>query len=661
MNFQIKKLILWPKKTDLVYKEIEFELGAINIITGASRTGKSAIIPIIDYCLASRSCYIPVKTIRNACSWFGIVIQIGNSQLLLARREPGIQKCTDDMYFAEGVIVQTPKFPIKNTTSDNVRKRLDELGALSFLDIESDTSNNYYGRPSFRDLMAFCFQPQNIVANADTLFYKANTTEHRTKLINIFPYILGAVTPDILAKRQEINNLEKELKRKERDLSKLKDVAEKWKIELNGWLAAAQEFGLLLITDNLDSLSFEEQIEILSSLANKKASDSNILHRNIEESSQEIVLLRKEESEISHKLSSLKNRYTEMTQLMESVDNYRESLTIQVERLNVSKWLKSLVEDDYECPLCGKSDNYPREQLDKFYTSLQKLEEESGYTNRIPAAFEREYESVKTEISKITEQLVAIQKRINIQNNIKNSSKEEKYTIENISRFLGQVQYVGETFKSLGTDSQLLADITRISDRIKNLKSQVNEYAIAQKIKTALRTIEAYTIKLLPFLDSERPNDPIRLDYENLTVVVSGENGRDDYLWEIGSGSNWLAYHISVTLGFHLFFNKQVHSSVPNFIVYDQPSQVYFPQKLAVKDEEKDLDPKLEKDEDQIAVKKIFTAMSEALKASNNGNGFQVIVLEHADRSIWGEIYGVHEVCEWRGKNKKLIPEEWIE
>lgn len=58
--------------------------------------------------------------------------------------------------------------------------------------------------------MAFCFQPQNIVANANTLFYKADTTDHRTKLINIFPYILGAVTPEILAKRQEINNLSKE-------------------------------------------------------------------------------------------------------------------------------------------------------------------------------------------------------------------------------------------------------------------------------------------------------------------------------------------------------------------------------------------------------------------------------------------------------------------
>lgn len=163
----------------------------------------------------------------------------------------------------------------------------------------------------------------------------------------------------------------------------------------------------------------------------------------------------------------------------------------------------------------------------------------------------------------------------------------------------------------------------------------------------------------MPLLDSERPNDPIKMDYKNLTVVISGDDGRDDYLWEIGSGSNWLSYHISVTLAFKLFFNGQSQSPVPSFIVYDQPSQVYFPQKLAAKENEKELDPKLENDEDKIAVKKIFNTMSEAIKRSNHG--FQIIVLEHADESIWGDIDEIYKVCEWRGKNKKLIPEEWIQ
>jgi len=112
------------QKSGLTYKAYEFELGKINIITGASRTGKSAIIPIIDYCLASGTCYIPVKTIRNACSWFGIIIQTDTLQILLARREPGLQKSTDDMYLAEGIAIEIPDEPVKNISAVAVKNIL---------------------------------------------------------------------------------------------------------------------------------------------------------------------------------------------------------------------------------------------------------------------------------------------------------------------------------------------------------------------------------------------------------------------------------------------------------------------------------------------------------------------------------------------------------
>ena len=56
MFFQIRQLILWPKPKDVEpkFKSVLFELGKVNVITGESRTGKSAIIPIIDYCLGAR-------------------------------------------------------------------------------------------------------------------------------------------------------------------------------------------------------------------------------------------------------------------------------------------------------------------------------------------------------------------------------------------------------------------------------------------------------------------------------------------------------------------------------------------------------------------------------------------------------------------------------
>lgn len=196
MQFQIEKLILWPKNQKYSHKDIELNTNSVNVITGDSRTGKSAIIPIIDYCLASGECYIPTQTIRNACSWFGVVIKLEKNIVLLARREPGVQKSTSDMMFIQGEEIEIPEIPEKNTNCQAVKRFLDEYARLSFL----ETEDTYYGsRPAFRDLMSFCFQPQNVVANANILFYKTDKTKHRNKLINIFPYVLGAITPEVLS------------------------------------------------------------------------------------------------------------------------------------------------------------------------------------------------------------------------------------------------------------------------------------------------------------------------------------------------------------------------------------------------------------------------------------------------------------------------------
>ena len=53
-------------------------------------------------------------------------------------------------------------------------------------------------------LMSLLLSTPNVVANANILFYKTDKTEHRNKLINIFPYVLGAITPEALSARQEL-------------------------------------------------------------------------------------------------------------------------------------------------------------------------------------------------------------------------------------------------------------------------------------------------------------------------------------------------------------------------------------------------------------------------------------------------------------------------
>ena len=158
-------------------------------------------------------------------------------------------------------------------------------------------------------------------------------------------------------------------------------------------------------------------------------------------------------------------------------------------------------------------------------------------------------------------------------------------------------------------------------------------------------------------LDAEWPEASIRLVISDLTVkVVRGT--RDDYLWEIGSGANWLAYHIALSLALQRFFLSLPHHPVPAFLVYDQPSQVYFPRRLAAEQsDDEDADPEW-RDEDVIAVQKVFKAT--AAEVLKHAGRLQIVILDHADHEVWGKIEGIQLVEEWRGANHKLVPEEWI-
>jgi hypothetical protein len=180
----------------------------------------------------------------------------------------------------------------------------------------------------------------------------------------------------------------------------------------------------------------------------------------------------------------------------------------------------------------------------------------------------------------------------------------------------------------------------------------VSDAEIRRKLRNALDRVEAHASRCIPKLDAEWPEAPIKLNVDELTVKVIRGN-RDDYLWEIGSGANWLAYHVSITLALQHFFLTEPHHPVPAMLVFDQPSQVYFPKRVARPDETEESQLR---DQDVLAVRKVFSLLGEEVR--NAKGRLQVIVLDHADEDVWGNLPDVQLTEEWRGQ--ALVPFEWI-
>lgn len=655
MKFIVSEIILWPRNSGLAPRRVKLCHDKVNVISGASKTGKSAIIPIIDYCLASERCAIPVETIRDACSWFGVLVETVEGQKLFARREPGGQKSTGDMFIAEGDKVTVPELaPEKNTTADSVKTRLDQLSGLSKLDFDyEDTGSGFKGRPSFRDLMAFTFQPQNIVANPDVMFFKADTYEHREKLKTIFPYVLKAISGETLAAQHELESVRRQLARKQRELTNLRQVSEQWNAELRAWALQAREYGLVesSIPENADRNSLVLILQKASEFKKESLPSAD----GINEAVKELVELEEEETNADSLLRNLRRRLAEMSKLTENANLFKDALVVQRDRLSVSKWLHSLEDTSHRCPVC-ENQLQPGHKVDQLLEALERVESNVQRAGSAPASFDREMLRVKEDIGLCIERLKGIRLRKREVEGRSQEAEDSRFRQSEVSRFMGRLDRGLEMQNVLSKDGPLAEEVAALQEREKHLEKLISKESVAARRKRALDKIAVFAGRLLPNLDTERPNDPIELSITDLTIKVNGE-ARTDYLWEIGSGANWLSYHIAVSLALQQFFLQSDPSPVPSFVVYDQPSQVYFPRRLAgTRKREQDEEPVLV-DEDVTAVRKVFETLASAVKQSSGS--LQILVLDHAGPDIWTGVDGVHIVEEWRN-GKKLVPLEWL-
>lgn len=656
MFFQIRSILLWPRNPAFKPRRLRFDLGKVNVISGASRTGKSAVIPIIDYCLGASTCSIPVNTIRKHCEWFGVIVATAQGDKLLARREPGAQRSTDDMFLMEAeTIVDIPPRIIKNTNAEAVKRLLDELAALSTLDFSGgDEPIGFEGRPSFRDLAAFTFQPQNIVANPDILFFKTNSYEHREKLRKIFPYVLGAVTPSLMAKQFELQRTRTELRRKERELKEAQEISARWLADLTAKFSEAQELGLTPKPEQLPTR--EQMLDVLEEVVSRTDLTISVSTATISEALKELSELEREEREVSRELTTLRHRLEEMNRMHAGGDQYDAAMGLQRGRLQLSTWLAGHAHGEADCPMCGSHTASARSKLELLSVRLQEIEAEAGINKEVPAAFDRELQRVTTEVGVTTERLRAVQLRKRALSGRSKEASERQFVAKKAERFVGNLEAALDLHRRLGSDSGLVDEVEKLRETAQRLDSELREQDVESRKRRALNVVNSYAGRLLPLLDVENPDHPISLEINDLTIKVRGID-RDDYLSEIGSGSNWLSYHLAILLALHQFYLSQPNSPVPGFLVLDQPSQVYFPKNVLKNSDEEAQELQL-RDEDIDAVHKAFEVLNQVVLQAEGK--LQVIVLDHASRDLWGDIPGIVGLKEWRN-GIKLVPMKWIQ
>ena len=658
MKFHLLKLIIWPVSDQFPPKIVSFEPGKVNVITGASRTGKSAIIPIIDYCLASSDCFIPIDTIRDYTSWYGIVFQTEQEQILVARKVPNGNSVSNEFYLLRAPIISIPNV-IKeaNEKTDSVKHILNDLSSVPYLSLDGEEDKKgYNARLGFRDLMALVFQTQDVVANQNILFYKTHAHEHRERLRNWFPYILGAETIEILVARQRLQEIEKRLNQLRKEFDRTKAISSSWMANMNGHLKVAKEYGLLegeISTEANHEDLLNAAKDLIRDIPDHSLSDS----KNIKQSNSELVLLEKEEEEISIKIGISKKRLNELNRLKSGLVDYGNSIKKRVDRLHISQWMEDIAEKGQACAVCGSSEHPDsNNELKKIASVFKKYEEESKSTKNIPTSFSREEERLTSELDILIEKKKSFQNRFDLLLAMDKAAQEEFQQRKNMFLFLGHLKASMETFESLLDGGEIDKEIEKLEKEYSDILKKVDKNGVELRTDAAINRISQGILTHLKTLDVEIKYREVAPKFviKDLNISVLSNDDNWHFLAEIGSASNWVSFHIALMCAFQEHFLAQENSCVPSFVIFDQPSQVYFP-KLKRQEliEETDVEYL---DEDEEAVKNIFKTIANSVNKKNGA--WQSIILDHAAKDIYGDIEGVHEAAEWRN-GEKLIPEEW--
>lgn len=177
MTMQILDIVVFSHHGQ--QRVLSLKTGAVNIITGASKTGKSALVHIVDYCFGAGECRVPEGPIRRSVSWFGLRLQLDSGQTFIARRCPDARSVSSEDCFVEiGDRVEVPNVSVLRQTTNTKG-----LGALliGWSGIHDNIHEPVSGRPGQRcrpmfDTRSHCASSPRTRSFAASSFFMARQT-----------------------------------------------------------------------------------------------------------------------------------------------------------------------------------------------------------------------------------------------------------------------------------------------------------------------------------------------------------------------------------------------------------------------------------------------------------------------------------------------------
>ena len=621
---QIRELVLYGYNGKV--RHLPFALGRVNIITGRSKSGKSVVGDIIDYCLGGDSCNIADGVVRDNVAWYGLLLQFERERVFVARKNPDKgQQTTGVCYIEVGEKIEAPEKCnfLSNTNVSGIEESLTRrIGISENLNTPPEGQSRLPLAANIRHALYYCFQGQDEIAAKNFLFHRQSDDFITQAIKDTIPYFLGAISEEALALENERSILKRKLTLEKRKLEENRYLMGGGSERAIALIGEARQAGLIAASTQIDYQNYQEMYSVLQTAMSWSPSmiGSNSGMDRLTFLQSKLQEIRDEFDEIGISLDNARKFVGETT-------GYSGEAQHQKMRLESIGLFEQLNFNPGKCPFCSGALEQPLPSVEMIKTSIINLDKSIANVTREQPKLRAFISDLEQEREKKQEEIKALEAEIDGLY----QQEDERARLRDINARRGKV--VGRI--SLWIES--------VENDTESEKQEQIVKGIEERIKEIDDILDRDMTEWAKVLQLEHCDNPYRLDLNKVTVVVDKPE-RPVPLKQLGSGSNWVGVHLISYFALQQFFIN-ANRPVPRFLFLDQPSQVYFPSEL---------------DEKQIDWNEVNKMYQFIIDRTNELNGkLQVIIVDHAD--LKEESFRKF-ICEnWWPIDKNLVPNDWYE
>ena len=643
-------------------RDIRFVPGQLNVVTGASATGKSALLDMLEYCLGRDRIMMPVGPITATVSWYGALFQLpdGGRAFVARPAPPGGQASSQRAMLEFGASLELLPYAALSANIDTnaLREQLGRrVGIEENLHQPPEGASRQPLEANLGHATLLCLQRQDEIASRTLLFHRQGEVGIEQALKDTLPYFLGAVPRDQALKRARLREARRDLARITAALTSAERSGQAVEAQLSALLSEAYAVGL---TPSGTAENRADAVRLLEQVASPIAVVAIDIQTDGKVS--EVVARRRELERQQIRLrDSLRGIAKERELLLQTSDeesDYRRAVEGQVGRLTSLNLLPDSGDSSPEnsgaptaaddvCPLCSsqlaESDATVRQMRD----SLEELQRQLAGIDEAQPARRLALSNLDERTGNLREQLRAIDAALRAltegddQTDAVAGEERRAFTRGRISAILTTLSR---------TDDVALQELRLRRDAatrtVEALEAELDDAEERMQLDSRLLSVGTDMTRWSQNLELEH-GEGVRLDINRLTVVTETAQGPAP-LWRIGSAENWIGAHLVTHLALHRSFVNHARP-VPRILMFDQPTQAYYPSEV-----EKQAGVP-HRDSDREAVRRMFQLLYDI--AAELNPGLQIIVCDHANLpEDWFRESVIHN---WRD-GEALIPGSWI-